>query len=202
MIRNCYAEARDEQRNIVERQTDISRLEAQGRAAPVEVDAARAAEAAARAQLDQQKQGATFFGHQCENKLSEGCVDVSCCSVMSSIIIACMSADYDRREQEVRFQLNELTKGIANYRRLGLEFEKINDDRLRLVFTLIDPRAPEKKFSFTVKITDSDVYRVDTCEPAVPRLADLLNTLNETNDFSAFVQSMRSEFKLLATGMR
>jgi hypothetical protein len=106
-------------------------------------------------------------------------------------------ADYEAREKEVRFQLNELTKGISFYRRLGLDFEKINDDRLRLVFAQIDPAAPDRKFGFSVRVTDPDVYEVDDCVPPVPGLGELLREVNTTNDFAKFVLQMRHKFKQL-----
>jgi hypothetical protein len=47
-----------QQRALEERQAELSRLEAQSRSFPVELDAARAAEAAAKAQLEAQRAGA------------------------------------------------------------------------------------------------------------------------------------------------
>jgi hypothetical protein len=38
---------------------------------------------------------------------------------------------------------------------------------------------------------------VSDCSPPVGDLATLVGTLNETNDFSLFVQSMRRQFKAL-----
>jgi hypothetical protein len=38
---------------------------------------------------------------------------------------------------------------------------------------------------------------VSDCAPPVGDLAALVGTLNETNDFSQFVQSMRRQFKAL-----
>ncbi len=47
-------------------------------------------------------------------------------------------AEKERREADLKFQMNELTKGVNYYKRLGLEFEKIHDDRIRLVFTQVN----------------------------------------------------------------
>ena len=38
---------------------------------------------------------------------------------------------------------------------------------------------------------------VEDCEPAVPALPKLMEKLNHSNDFSAFVRAMRGEFKKL-----
>ena len=107
-------------------------------------------------------------------------------------------AEYERREAEVRYELQELSRGLECYSRLGLAFEKLADNRLRLVFTLIDEANPSRRFCFTVRMTETDAYDVDECEPSVAALAGLVQRLNESNDFSRFVQGMRREFKRLA----
>ena len=106
-----------------------------------------------------------------------------------------VAAEKGRRETDARHQLNELARGITFYRRLGLDFEKISDERLRLVFTAIDASDPERPFSFSMRVTDTDAYEVDDCEPRVAELPALLRALNENNDFSRFVQGMRRAFK-------
>ena len=53
-------------------------------------------------------------------------------------------AEFERREGEVRLELQELSRGLECFRRLGLAFEKLADDRLRLVFTLIDAARPQR----------------------------------------------------------
>jgi hypothetical protein len=104
-------------------------------------------------------------------------------------------AEFERRELEVRYELQELSRGLDCYQRLGLAFEKLADDRLRLVFTLIDPAQPARRFCFTVRMTEADAYDVDDCDPAVDALPGMLRQLNESNDISRFVQLMRREFK-------
>ena len=108
-------------------------------------------------------------------------------------------AEYDRREGEARYQLSELTKGVSYYRRLGLDFEKIHDDKLRLVFTQIDARDPSRRFAFSLRVTAADAYEVQECVPllAPGELERLLAELNAGNDFSRFVQKMRAAFKRL-----
>ena len=104
----------------------------------------------------------------------------------------------------MRFQLQELTRGVACYKRLGLDFEKIHDERLRLVFTQIDALDPTRKFAFNVRVSgDGDeAYTVDDVEPPVAGLDALVAHLNETNDFSVFVQMMRRKFIETAAGTR
>jgi hypothetical protein len=106
-------------------------------------------------------------------------------------------AEYERQEAEVRYKLQELSKGVEFYtKRLGLSFEKIDADALRLIFTLLDPRDPGRRFTFTLRATETDAYTVDECDPPVAALPDLLRQLNaEGNDLARFIQLMRREFK-------
>jgi len=89
---------------------------------------------------------------------------------------------------------------MAFYRRLGLDFERIQDDKLRVVFSLLDPARPDAKFAFTLWVTPAETYAVDEVAPALPapQLGALLQELNAGNNFSAFVQKMRRAFKQLA----
>lgn len=104
----------------------------------------------------------------------------------------------DATRESMEHKLAELDKGCTLYRqRLGLNFERVGDERLRLTFTNIDPNHPMRAFSFQVFVDSGDKYHVESCEPAVPEINDLLATLNKNNDFSAFVRSMRKHFKAL-----
>jgi hypothetical protein len=95
-------------------------------------------------------------------------------------------------------KLNELDKGCALYRgRLGLAFERVGEERLRLTFTNIDPADPMRAFSFQVFVDGGDQYHVESCEPAVSGLDEAIDVLNTGNDFSAFVRTMRKRFKAL-----
>ena len=61
--------------------------------------------------------------------------------------LAATKGEYERQESELRHQLAELANGMAYYAKLGLAFEKQPDnDRLRLVFTQLDPAAPEWEY--------------------------------------------------------
>jgi Chromosome segregation protein Spc25 len=100
-----------------------------------------------------------------------------------------------RWERSTQYQMTELERGEAFYQRLGLKFLRADDDRVRLIFSAIDPADPAREFSFAVHVSPDEVYTVSDCAPPVPNLAALVDTLNRTNDFSAFVQRMRAAFK-------
>jgi hypothetical protein len=92
---------------------------------------------------------------------------------------------------------NELSKGVTFYKeRLGLSFERMPDNSLSFRLTLIDPENPVRPFSFAVLVNGKDRYEVLRCEPRVDYESLLVN-LNETNNFSTFVQQMRRLFKKL-----
>ena len=91
--------------------------------------------------------------------------------------------------------LAELQKSLSFYRKFGLNFEKVGNQKLRLTFTLIDPRDHAREFWFYLHVNGHDQYRVDECSPPVEELPSLLATLNSTNDFATFVISMRKAFK-------
>ena len=88
--------------------------------------------------------------------------------------------------------------GIQLYQqRLGLQFDKVGDDRLRLTFTMLDPNRAERAFWLEVRVTAGDRYVAEQCEPPVADLPMLTEQLNASNDFSAFVRTMRHRFKAL-----
>lgn len=108
--------------------------------------------------------------------------------------------------------LAALDRALELYRgALGLELVPA-DDELRLVFTQIDARAPERPFCFAVVADEEEgggeaggaagagvaakapVYRVTRCEPEVAELPALRAKLAATGDFAAFVKGMRRAF--------
>ena len=63
----------------------------------------------------------------------------------------------------------------------------------------LDHRQPDRRFSFNVRVTDSEAYEVDSIDPPLPGIEAVVRALNEGNDFSSFVQRMRGRFKDLVT---
>ena len=108
----------------------------------------------------------------------------------------------------MRQQLLESSRGLDAYARLGLAFEDVageaggaaGGNNLRVVFTLVDPAAPSRRFTFNVHVSADDTYAITACEPPVATVPALVEQLNATNAFSAFVQQMRREFVALVRG--
>mmetsp|Transcript_11394 Transcript_11394/g.15954 ORF Transcript_11394/g.15954 Transcript_11394/m.15954 type:complete len:250 (+) Transcript_11394:97-846(+) len=99
-------------------------------------------------------------------------------------------------EETKRTTVDDLTRGIVNYKYLGLDFVKAEGNRLRFNFTQIDAGEPLRPFSFVLDIDDEDSYVVEDCQPPIAdiTLLPLLNELNETNDLSPFLRAMRMAF--------
>mmetsp|Transcript_15347 Transcript_15347/g.29750 ORF Transcript_15347/g.29750 Transcript_15347/m.29750 type:complete len:236 (-) Transcript_15347:499-1206(-) len=103
----------------------------------------------------------------------------------------------ERNSQQYR--VAQLTRGAMLYKKLGLEFHREDNSRLRLSFTQIDPRDPERVFFFVIFVDKDDCYHVEQVQPGVGSISDLIRKLNATNDFSGFVRSMRAKFQALCT---
>ena len=58
--------------------------------------------------------------------------------------------------------LELLTKSIVSYREgLSLDFERAAGNRLRLVFTNVNPASPSSAYAFTVNVNDQEEYEVE-----------------------------------------
>lgn len=94
---------------------------------------------------------------------------------------------------------NDLTQGVIAFKtRLGMDFERIGQDQLKINLTQIDPSDPKRVFAFAVHIDPSDKYHVILCDPPLNNTDDLVHELNTSNDFSLFVRRMRRSFKAYA----
>lgn len=96
--------------------------------------------------------------------------------------------------QDVERKLAKLQEGMGRYEATGLSFERAGGNRLRLVFTLVDPKDEGREFCFTLNVNEENKYEVCECEPGVGGVEGLLRKVNEDNEFGAFVKAMRKEF--------
>jgi len=103
-------------------------------------------------------------------------------------------------EESKKTTIDDLTRGIVNYKKLGLDFTQIGRDaQLQFFFTELDPVDPSRKFSFVLDINDEEKYDIVDCDPNidVKTLVDILEELNGTDraDMSMLVRRMRRAFK-------
>ena len=67
---------------------------------------------------------------------------------------------HDEAIKEKEYKTNELSLGRDFYRKyLGLDFQRIEEDRLRFVFNNIDPDDHARQFSFCVFINEKNKYQ-------------------------------------------
>ncbi|TMW56768.1 hypothetical protein Poli38472_006778 [Pythium oligandrum] len=106
--------------------------------------------------------------------------------------------DSENQKVSLTQQLSELQRGLQMYERLGLTFEQSNSEKIIVRFTQVDPKNPQREFSFRIRmVAESDSFVVDECHPHVAILPGLTEFLNSSADFSFFIRSMRREFKKL-----
>merc|ERR1711934_348360 len=106
-----------------------------------------------------------------------------------------------KAEKDAAHNMTEKRVGQTIFQeRLGLKFERVADDNLRVVFNNIDPNDPRKEFWFAVAVDAQNVYQINEkqCKPYVESLPQMLSELNQSNDFGGFVRQMRSQFVQLA----
>jgi Chromosome segregation protein Spc25 len=105
--------------------------------------------------------------------------------------------EYEITRQRTEQSMNDLTFGIRQYMHLGLEFLKVAGERMKFVYTQIDPSDHKREFSFQMFVDERDIYQlVETSpqiQPAVARA--ILQQFNDDNDIGRFVLSIRKEFK-------
>lgn len=97
--------------------------------------------------------------------------------------------------------LNDLTKGIKLYQKLGLEFEKAENACMKFIFTQIDPKNHSRRFEFLLLVDEEDCYQLVDSTPALePEVCKtFVIQLNEDNDIAKFVVSMRKEYQRFAS---
>ncbi|KAG7355813.1 chromosome segregation protein Spc25 [Nitzschia inconspicua] len=101
-------------------------------------------------------------------------------------------------EEDKKTTLDDLTRGVINYKMLGLDFVRTDrDGRLRFCFTKLDSNDPSREFSFLLIVDDQDKFDIVECQPAIEatELVDILTELNRTEDMSALTRRMRRVFK-------
>lgn len=105
-------------------------------------------------------------------------------------------------EESKKTTIDDLTRGVVNYKKLGLDFTQTGrDGELQLSFTDIDAEDPSRIFSFVLIVNDEEKYDITNCNPKVDamELVDVLDELNESGgeDISILARRMRRAFKEL-----
>ncbi|XP_043852356.1 kinetochore protein Spc25 [Dromiciops gliroides] len=92
-------------------------------------------------------------------------------------------------------KLKMLQKSYDLYKdQLGLEIRKIYGAKLQFIFRNIDPKAPEKPFTFSLRINENGDYEISDSAPHLECLAEFQEKVRKTNNFSAFLANVRKAF--------
>jgi hypothetical protein len=67
---------------------------------------------------------------------------------------------------------------------------------VKFIFTNVEPQDPDRVFSFSVRHDKAtNLWAIVECNPRVEASANLVEALNQSNEFSWFVRSMHREFE-------
>ncbi|KAF9898149.1 kinetochore-associated Ndc80 complex subunit spc25 [Lobosporangium transversale] len=80
---------------------------------------------------------------------------------------------------------------------LAMRIVGIKEDHIGFVFTRINELDWEQEYSIIVDVSQRD-FSVSDCNPLIPQLPSLIQSLNETRDFYEFLKRVRKAFKDLA----
>ena len=108
-------------------------------------------------------------------------------------------------EEDKKTTLDDLTRGVVNYKMLGLDFVRTDvDGRLRFAFTKLDEDDPSREFSFLLIVDEDDKYDIMDCDPDIPaaKLEGVLDELNQTEDMSALARSMSKSIDSCSSSSR
>ena len=91
--------------------------------------------------------------------------------------------------------MKEIEKGVGFYReRLGLYFDKLEDESLKFTLIYIHPQHKMRPYSFSLKVEEStNQYSLTYCNPQV-HYESLLHQLNKDNELKPFIKGMRKLF--------
>eukprot|EP01012_Entosiphon_sulcatum_P043231 TRINITY_DN5746_c0_g1_i1.p1 TRINITY_DN5746_c0_g1~~TRINITY_DN5746_c0_g1_i1.p1 ORF type:complete len:206 (-),score=36.47 TRINITY_DN5746_c0_g1_i1:71-658(-) len=88
----------------------------------------------------------------------------------------------------------DLLEELSTFQQLlGLNFE-FEGDWLRVAFVYIDANEPLKQYSVSLRLLEDTKFIVGRTQPVDIPYADALQKLNESNDFGAFVRTVRRLF--------
>uniref|UniRef100_A0A7I4EIP9 Kinetochore protein SPC25 n=3 Tax=Physcomitrium patens TaxID=3218 RepID=A0A7I4EIP9_PHYPA len=118
-----------------------------------------------------------------------------------ALISKCMSDITDKlnhRKQKVK-ALHEATGWYKRLLSLRCEYS----DAVKFIFTNVDPRDPDRVFSFSIRLDKStSSWTMVECKPRMEAAASFVESLNKNNELSRFVRSMRREFEVVAVRSR
>jgi len=86
---------------------------------------------------------------------------------------------------------------------LGISLARTSTESYVLIFTNIDMANPTRTFlcEFQLGGINKTEYKVMRCEPEIEGIKDMEKKVNETNDISGFVVTLRKKFKAISSSL-
>lgn len=105
-----------------------------------------------------------------------------------------------KQRAEINARMSKVDSLFALYaERLGLTISRIAPHTVRVTFSLIDEKDPDRQFSFTLGSASSTTYTVSDCSVSLPALDQMVRRLNSDplspSALPTFACSMRRAFK-------
>jgi chromosome segregation ATPase len=101
-----------------------------------------------------------------------------------------------KASEDRKRSLQELTRGVLEYSRLGLEFQKADSNVMKFIFTLMERENPTEPYTFYMFVDNADQYQLVEIVPPLDPAATgrAVDALNADNDIGRFVVAMRKLF--------
>ncbi|CAK9252212.1 unnamed protein product, partial [Sphagnum jensenii] len=111
-----------------------------------------------------------------------------------STLLADVTSKMSSKKQKVA-ALHEATTWYKQLLSMHCEYS----DAVKFIFTNVEPQDPDRVFSFSVRHDKAtNLWAIIECNPRVEASANLVEALNQSNEFSWFVRSMHREFEGMA----
>lgn len=100
----------------------------------------------------------------------------------------------EKEKRQLDKQASQVAKDVSSLElMLGATIRGAGDDVLRVVFTNLDPKDPEREFSIVIDLSRQE-YRVPEVSPPLAALHTLLDGLNASRDLYAFLRRIQRAF--------
>ncbi|CAM6011869.1 unnamed protein product [Sphagnum balticum] len=113
-------------------------------------------------------------------------------------LISTLMADVTSKMSNKKQKVAALHEATTWYKQL-LSMHCEYSDAVKFIFTNLEPQDPDRVFSFSVRHDKAtNLWAIVECNPRVEASANLVEALNQSNEFSWFVRSMHREFEGMA----
>ena len=113
-----------------------------------------------------------------------------------------LSKEVDKLTTLHQREIDAVTRGVQMFRdRLGVAFQ-VADGKLQIVYTLIDRKDASRPFTIAIFVDENKEYQLHACQPELPAIQGLVDSLNSTNNFAKFIVDVRKSFAQSVNGQQ